>query len=141
MMKKLILIGLIIFLTIPLFSFSRDTLKNDTTFQVTIAQIRAANRIFISYDFALKEISLLNDKIDLLNLMQQTNGAIIDSQNRQIETLNLTIAKKDEINSINQSIKQQYKEAIDLQRKQRWKYIAYGGVAGAAITVVLMSVF
>ena len=103
MIKKLLLLCLI--LTVPISSFSQDTLK------ITSEQLRTTNLIFVEHKKFSEEIPLLNQQISNLEQInkswEQTDSVrqsqliyynqVIEDKNKSIEGLNKSLKKKNNI--------------------------------------------
>lgn len=117
MMKKLMILCLM--MTVPILSFSQDTLK------ITSSQLRTANIIFSEHAKFQKQIPLLEKQIANLNTINNSWVKTDSIRKSQISQYSLIVEDQ------NKSI-EGLKKSINIKKK----VITYGAVA-TAVTIVL----
>lgn len=117
MMKKLMILCLM--MTVPILSFSQDTLK------ITSSQLRTANIIFSEHAKFQKQIPLLEKQIVNLNTINNSWVKTDSIRKSQISQYSLIVEDQ------NKSI-EGLKKSINIKKK----VITYGAVA-TAVTIVL----
>ena len=116
-MKKLMILCLM--MTVPILSFSQDTLK------ITSSQLRTANIIFSEHAKFQKQIPLLEKQIVNLNTINNSWVKTDSIRKSQISQYSLIVEDQ------NKSI-EGLKKSINIKKK----VITYGAVA-TAVTIVL----
>lgn len=116
-MKKLMILCLM--MTVPILSFSQDTLK------ITSSQLRTANIIFSEHAKFSKQIPLLEKQVSNLNTINNSWIKTDSIRRRQISQYNLIVEDQ------NKSI-EGLKKSINIKKK----VITYG-TAAAVVAVVL----
>lgn len=106
-------------MTVPILSFSQDTLK------ITSSQLRTANIIFSEHAKFSKQIPLLEKQVSNLNTINNSWIKTDSIRRKQISQYNLIVEDQ------NKSIKD-LKKSINIKKK----VITYGTVA-TVVTVVL----
>jgi hypothetical protein len=130
------LIPLILLLTLNFNSFSQ--IVTDTTIiKISTPVARLVIKDLVRLDYQTKEISLLNDKINLLENKIILKDSIILNIKEQIHNSNLIIEKKDKQLEVSQNLSQKLQK--DLKKEQRKnKILSSSNIVWVVLILILL---